>query len=117
MRFTAPSVVFESRAHGPDGRVERLVAGGFQPVDAYDLLVANLDPSLERQPPPESPAPLLEHFPDGLTTQEVAALMAHNNQAPDRAAAERALLELVGEGGAVRRPLAGDALWLRPAPS
>ena len=109
VRFTAPSVVFES-----DG--QRLVAGGFQPVDAYDVLVANLDPSLERQPPPESPAPLLEYFPDGLTTQEVAALMAHNNQAPDRAAAERALLELVGEGAAVRRPVADDALWLRPAP-
>lgn len=38
VRFTAPSVLFESRAPGPDGRVERLVAGGFQPVDAYDAL-------------------------------------------------------------------------------
>ena len=73
----------------------QLVAGGFQPVEAYDVLVANLDPTLHREPPPETPAPLLERFPDGLTTQEVAALMAHGNDEPDRAAAEAALLELV----------------------
>src|SRR5947199_3366775 len=65
VRFTAPSIVFQ-RAQGPDGRVgQRLVAGGFQPVEAYDVLIANLDPGLERQPPPDTPAPLLEYFPDG----------------------------------------------------
>ena len=42
--------------------------------------------------------PLLEHFPDGLTTQEVAALLTDGNDAPDRLAAERALLELVAAG-------------------
>ena len=93
---------------------QRLVAGGFQPVEAYDVLVANLDPSLERREAPETPAPLLDHFPDGLTTQEVAALMARGNDAPDRAAAERALVGLVAEGGAVRRALGDDALWRRP---
>src|ERR1700760_5003245 len=71
---------------------------GFQPVEAYDILVANLDPNLHREPPPETPAPLLDRFDDGLTTQEVAALMAGNNETPDRAAAEAALLELVGAG-------------------
>lgn len=104
VRFTAPSVVFER-----DG--QRLVAGGFQPVEAYDVLVANLDPNLDRQPPPETPAPLLDYFPDGLTTEEVAALLAGNNQTPDRAAAERGLLELVASGQATRRPLGDDALW------
>jgi hypothetical protein len=106
VRFTAPSVVFER-----DGR--RLVAGGFQPVEAYDVLVANLDPTLHRQPPPETPAPLLARFADGLTTQEVAALMTRGNDAPDRAGAERALLELLGEGRAARHPLGNDALWRR----
>ena len=42
VRYTAPSVVFEC-----DGR-DRLEAGGFQPVEAYDVLVANLDPALSR---------------------------------------------------------------------
>ena len=41
VRYTAPSVVFETTA----GRLE---AGGFQLVEAYDVLVANLDPTLER---------------------------------------------------------------------
>ncbi len=106
VRFTAPSLVFASNG-------TRLVAGGFQPVEAYDVLIANLDPTLERLDPPETPAPLLERFPDGLTTQEVAALMAGNNEAPDRPAAEAALLELVADGAAERRPLGNDALWRR----
>lgn len=108
VRYTAPSVVFESG----DGR--RLEAGGFQPVEAYDVLVANLDPTLERQTPPEDPAPLLEHFELGLTTQEVAACMVQSNDAPDRQAAERALIQLVFEGRAERHPLGGDAIWTAP---
>jgi predicted DsbA family dithiol-disulfide isomerase len=104
VRFTAPSIVFAVNG-------TQLVAGGFQPVEAYDILVANLDPTLNRRLPPESPAPLLEHFPDGLTTQEVAALMTHGNDAPDRRAAEAALLGLVADGHATRRPLGDDALW------
>jgi hypothetical protein len=105
VRYTAPSVVFETG----DGR--RLEAGGFQPVEAYDVLVCNLDPTVERRDPPETPAPLLAQFSDGLTTQEVAALMAPHNGTPDRPAAEGALLELVAVGEAVRTPLADDALW------
>ncbi len=104
VRFTAPSVVFES-----DG--QRLVAGGFQPVEAYDVLIANLDPTLHREPPPETPAPLLERFREGLTTQEVAALLARGNDAPERISAESALIELIAGGQAVREPLGDDALW------
>jgi len=104
VRYTAPSVVFES-----GGR--RLEAGGWQPVEAYDVLVANLAPGLARRPPPGDPEPLLRHFPGGLVTQEVAALLARGNDAPDRAAAEIALLGLVGAGRATRTPLGDDALW------
>jgi 2-hydroxychromene-2-carboxylate isomerase len=104
VRYTAPSVVFAADA-------KRLEAGGFQPVEAYDVLVANLDPAIARTPPPDGPAPLLAFFPDGLTTQEVAALLTHGNDAPDRVAAERQLLELVAEGRATRRPAGDDAVW------
>jgi predicted DsbA family dithiol-disulfide isomerase len=104
IRFTAPSLIFEK-----DGR--RLIAGGFQPVEAYDVLVANLDPGLDRQPAPDTPAPLLERFPDGLTTQEVAALLVKGNDPVDRPAAENDLLELVAAGAATRAPLGDDALW------
>jgi 2-hydroxychromene-2-carboxylate isomerase len=104
VRFTAPSIIFER-----DG--QQLVAGGWQPVEAYDVLVANLDPTLARRATPDSPAPLLEEFPDGLTTQEVAQLLVRRNEAPDRVAAEAMLLELVADGNAVRVPLGDDALW------
>jgi len=105
VRYTAPSL-------GLSRNGLSLMAGGWQPVEAYDALVANLDPALERRPPPEWPASLLDHFADGLTTQEVAALMTHGNDAPDRAGAEAALLELVADGAARREPLGDDALWL-----
>jgi predicted DsbA family dithiol-disulfide isomerase len=105
VRFTAPSLVFER-----DGR--RLVAGGWQPMLAYDVIVANLEPELTRTPPPESPEPLLERFPDGLTTAEVAALLARGpDYIADHEAAERLLVPLVAEGSAVRVPLGQDALW------
>jgi hypothetical protein len=93
----------------------RLVAGGFQPVDAYDVLVANLDPTLTRAPAPDTPEPLLERFPDGLATQEVAALMVGGNEPADRGAAELALLELAAAGRATRTPVGDDAVW-RAAP-
>lgn len=105
VRFTAPSVVFEQ-----DGR--RLVAGGWQPVLAYDVVLANLDPSLDRTPPPDDPEPLLAYFPDGLTTVEVAALLADGpDPVPDPDAAERTLVQFVADGRAVREPLGDDALW------
>jgi predicted DsbA family dithiol-disulfide isomerase len=104
VRFTAPSVVFER-----DGR--QLVAGGFQPVEAYDVLIANLHPAIERAQAPDDPLPLLERFTEGLTTQEVAALMARGNDAPDRTGVEEALLGLVASGHAAREPLGDDALW------
>jgi 2-hydroxychromene-2-carboxylate isomerase len=105
VRFTAPSVVFE----GDAGSIE---AGGFQSVEAYDLAVANLDRSLGRRAAPEDPLEALEAMPYGLTTQEVAAVMARGNDAPDRAAAEDALIGLVADGAVARVALADDALWL-----
>ncbi len=112
VRFTAPSVVFER-----DGK--RLIAGGWQPMLAYDVLIANLDPTIPVTLPPETPAPLLDHFPDGLVTAEVAALLSRGpDYVPDSEEAERALLQLVGDGAAVRVPLGNDALWQRvPAPA
>jgi hypothetical protein len=105
VRFSAPSLVFESE----DGR--RLEAGGFQSIGAYDVLVANLDPTLERHAPPDEPLEALRLFPGGLVTQELAAIMAQNNQQPDRLVAERALIELLGESAVRRTPLGDDALW------
>lgn len=105
VRFTAPSIVFESNG-------SRLEAGGFQPVEAYDVLIANLDPTLQRAAPPEDLVELLAAFPAGLVTQEVAAILAPGNEPPDRRAAEEALIDLVASGDASRIALGDDALWM-----
>jgi hypothetical protein len=105
VRYTAPSVVFEH-----DG--SRLVAGGWQPALAYDVLLANLAPFLERRPAPESPAELLERFPDGLTTAEVAALIARSpDYVSDRDGAERWLVQGAAAGTILRVPCGNDAIW------
>ncbi len=105
VRYSAPSLVFHSEAG------LRMEAGGFQTIEAYDVLIANLDPTLERQAPPEQAIDALRRFPDGLVTAEVAAILAQNNQLPDRDSAERALIELLGAGAVKREALADDALW------
>jgi protein-disulfide isomerase-like protein with CxxC motif len=105
VRFSAPSLVFE------DSNGRRMEAGGFQPVEAYDVIVANLDPTQKRRDAAPDPLTALKEFPTALSTQEVAAVMAQNNQMPDRDAAERALLELLGEGAVRRRTVGDGALW------
>lgn len=105
VRYSAPSLVFENDAG------LRLEAGGFQPVEVYDALIANLDPALERRDAPEDPLEALEPFPSGLVTQEVAAIMTPNNGTPDRMAASAALITLLGAGSVRRSALADDAIW------
>src|SRR5262249_36118712 len=107
VRYTAPSVVFER-----DGT--RLVGGGWQTIECYDVLVTNLDPTLTRRRAPKEAGALIDAFPHGLTTQEVTALLVQGNDAQDRTAAELALLDLVGEGRVVRLGLGDDALWVSP---
>jgi 2-hydroxychromene-2-carboxylate isomerase len=109
VRYTAPSVVIDA----PDGR--RLEAGGFQPIEAYDVIVANLDPTLERRAPATEVADVLPAFPDGLTTMEVAAVMTPNNGSPDPDAAEDGLIALTAAGQATRMRFGHDALWVPPA--
>lgn len=105
VRYTAPSLIFE----GGDGR--RLEAGGFQPIEAYDVVVANLDPTLTRRPPAQDPVDVLAAFPYPLATAEVAAVMAEHLAAPDREQAETALIAATAEGRAVRRAAGDGALW------
>jgi protein-disulfide isomerase-like protein with CxxC motif len=105
VRYTAPSLVFRAE----DGRT--LEAGGFQSTEAYDVLIANLDTSLTRRPPAEDAAEVLAAFPDGVTTAEVAAVMAPSNTPPDLGAAEDELIALAAAGGARRVAVGHDALW------
>jgi protein-disulfide isomerase-like protein with CxxC motif len=107
VRYTAPSVLFRRGD-------EVAYAGGWQPLLSYDTVLANFAPELERMPLPESPEPLLEFFPDGLTTAEVALLLAEGSDPiPDRDAAEASLAGVVAAGRGTRRTVGSDALWRR----
>jgi protein-disulfide isomerase-like protein with CxxC motif len=105
VRYTAPSLIFD----GPDG--QRLEAGGFQPLEAYDVVIANLDPTLERRPPAEDPVEVLRAFPYALTTAEVAAVMTEHLGLPDPDGVEAALITATGEGRAERQPVGDGSLW------
>ncbi len=105
IRYTAPSLVFER--HGT-----RLEAGGFQSMEAYDVIVANLDPTLTRRPAPSDPVEALEEAPLGLVTAEVAEIMRASPHPADRGAAEDALIQAAARGDAVRVPVGDDAVWL-----
>jgi protein-disulfide isomerase-like protein with CxxC motif len=106
VRYTAPSLVFERE----DGT--RLEAGGFQPFEAYDVVLANLAPDLERRAAPQDAAEALAAFPDGLTTAEVASVLRPSDLVDaDIHAAEAELLELAGDGTVGREPLGQDAIW------
>src|SRR6476620_793607 len=104
VRYTAPSVLFrrgDDVAH----------AGGWQPLLSYDTVLANFAPELERAAAPESPEPLLEFFPGGLTTAEVALLLAEGSDpVPDHEAAGASLSDVVAAGRATRLAVGSDAV-------
>jgi protein-disulfide isomerase-like protein with CxxC motif len=102
-RFTAPSLIFTAGA-------DSLVVGGFQPLAAYDLAVANLAPELERREAPEDPVAALAAFPDGLTTAEAGAILGSED-------AEVRLLEAMADGHVARAALGDGALWQIAVPA
>ena len=105
VRYTAPSLIF---THG-DGRT--LEAGGFQSAEAYDVIIANLDPALDRRPPAEDVTEVLGILPFPLTTREVAAVMAPHLVEPDERTAEEALIAAAAAGAVRRESVGGGALW------
>lgn len=105
VRYTAPSLLLTTA----DGR--GLEAGGFQSLQVYDVCVMNLDRTLERRPRPDDVTELLRASPHGLTTREVAQVLAADNDAPDDASAEDTLIRAAAAGRARREPLGHDALW------
>ena len=106
VRYTAPSVILE---HESGSRFE---VGGFQPFEAYDTGLANLDPGLERQPAPETVLDALAEFPEGLTTAEAASVMRASDLVDaDHAAVAAELAELEAAGAVARVPAGRDAIW------
>jgi protein-disulfide isomerase-like protein with CxxC motif len=105
VRYTAPSIIFTTE----DGA--SLEVGGFQPVEAYDTALANLDTSLERRPAAEDPVEVLRSLPYAPVTREVAACMTTNLGELDEDATERALIAAAAAGTVRREALGTSALW------
>ena len=95
-RYTAPSYEIVR----PEDGVTAVVPG-FNPVEAYEVAIANLAPGLERRPVPESVAEVLRWAGEPLATAEVAALLQID------ATAARAALSPV----AVAEPVGADFYW------
>ena len=106
VRYTAPSLIFRVGDRA-------LEAGGFQPMEAYDVIVANLDPAGSRRAVPDDrPEEVLREFPLGLSTQEVAEVMRTDIEQPiNRTAAAQSLIRAVGRGTVAVQPLGDDGLW------
>ena len=106
VRYTAPSVIFEHA----DGR--SLEVGGFQPFEAYDTALANLDPGLERRAAPADLVEALAEFPDGLTTAEAASVMRPSDLVDaDHEETAAGLAELEAAGSVTHEPTGADAVW------
>ena len=73
-RYTCPSLVLSAE----DGTT--LVAPGFQPVAAYEVLLANLAPELTRRADPESAAEVLAWAREPLAAAEVAAVLDRSRE-------------------------------------
>ena len=69
-RYTAPSYEIVR----PEDGVTAVVPG-FNPVEAYEVAIANLAPELERRQRPEQVGEVLEWAGEPLATAEVAAVM------------------------------------------
>ena len=98
-RYTCPSLEIVRRSDGV-----RIAVPGFQPFAAYDVILANLVPDLERREPPESVEELLRWAPTPLATKEVAVIC----DIPFADARER-----LGRV-AVERHVGADGLWTLP---
>ena len=106
VRYTAPSVIFEHESGS------RLEVGGFQPFEAYDTAIANLDVALERRAAPTSALEALSAFGEGLTTAELASVMRPSDLADaDLEATTAELAELAAAGTVVREAAGTDAVW------
>lgn len=109
-RYTAPSLVFTRARDGVS-----LEAGGFQPMEAYDVVLANLAPELPRRGAPEDPVEVVEAFPYPLATREIALVVAEHLADADDRATEAQLIAAAAEGRVWRENAGNDAFWHRGA--
>jgi hypothetical protein len=95
-RYTCPSYVAATEGRGP------AVAPGFQPIESYEVLLANVAPGLERRDDPSGVGEVLAWAGTPLATAEVALLCGMD---------DGEAREALAEAGAVEHPVGADAYW------
>jgi hypothetical protein len=90
-RYTAPSYEIVR----PEDGVTAVVPG-FNPVEAYEVAIANLDPGLERRPTPDAVEDVLAWAGEPLATAEIAAVMQVDATAARAALSKVARAEAAG---------------------
>jgi hypothetical protein len=95
-RYTCPSFEIVRERDGV-----QIAVPGFQPFAAYDVVLANLVPGLDRRDPPGSVLEVLEWAGEPLASREVAVVMDI-----DHAAAREALGRVADE-----EHVGADGLW------
>jgi hypothetical protein len=95
-RYTCPSYEIRRERDGV-----QIAVPGFQPFAAYDVVLANLVPGLDRRDPPSSVLEVLEWAGEPLASREVAVVMDI-----DHAAAREELGRVADE-----EHVGADGLW------
>jgi predicted DsbA family dithiol-disulfide isomerase len=95
-RYTCPSVIASTEAGGP------AAAPGFQPIESYEVLLANVAPGLHRREDPSGVEEVLRWAGTPLATAEVALLLGVGH---DEAR------EALAQAGATQRAVGDDGYW------
>jgi predicted DsbA family dithiol-disulfide isomerase len=102
-RYTCPSYEIVRPSDGC-----RTAVPGFQPAAVAEVVIANLDPQLERREDPETVEQVLAHFDEPLSTAEVAAVMGASIEETRSELARVAAFEPVGLDGWWTLPAAAE---------
>jgi predicted DsbA family dithiol-disulfide isomerase len=89
----------ERRYSAPTYLIDGIVVPGFNPVEAYEVVIANAAPELERRPAPTSAREVLSWAPEPLATAEVALIMQTDIGSAREALSEVGQFERAGADG------------------
>jgi predicted DsbA family dithiol-disulfide isomerase len=94
MRYTCPSYELERLEDGV-----RIAIPGFQPFAAYDIVLANLVPGMDRRDPPSTAHEVLAWSGIPMATREVASVLDRDDYDVREELAREAHIEPVGADG------------------
>jgi 2-hydroxychromene-2-carboxylate isomerase len=89
----------ERRYTAPTYLIDGVVVPGFNPVEAYEVVIANAAPGLTRRPTPASAQEVLGWAPEPLATAEIALIMQTDIESARRALGEVGRFEPAGADG------------------